>query len=162
MKKTLFLLLFLISATAAANELEMISNSPGAIPAAGNRDSTNPVISLDGNTAAFQTKADNLSGCVAGLKGELPDIVDKIKIEKNLFKEIIGTEGHREVEELKLSDLLMISANTSISVGKITKIDGDTIDLELNIPIVPFKGDNIGLARNIEGHWRLIGFGVII
>jgi translation initiation factor 2 gamma subunit (eIF-2gamma) len=27
---------------------------------------------------------------------------------------------------------------------------------------VAFKGDNIGIARNIEGHWRLIGWGEII
>lgn len=122
-----------------------------------------------GGSLAFETsldmaltKADNLSGCVVGIKDKLPDIVSKVRLEKNLFKEILGAEGHKKVEELKLGDMLMISANTSISVGKIVKMDKDMIDLELNIPIVPFTGDNVGLARNIDGHWRLIGFGVIV
>jgi len=106
-------------------------------------------------------KADNLSGSVVGLKGQLPEIVYKIKLEKNLFNEVLGAEGHLKVGELKLGDMLMISANTSISVGKIIKIDEENIELELNIPIVPFKGDNVGLAKNIDGHWRLIGFGVV-
>ena len=30
------------------------------------------------------------------------------------------------------------------------------------IPIIAIKADNVGLARNIKGHWRLIGFGEII
>jgi len=32
----------------------------------------------------------------------------------------------------------------------------------LNIPIIALKGDNVGVARNINGHWRLIGFGEIV
>jgi len=27
---------------------------------------------------------------------------------------------------------------------------------------VVLKGDNLGLARNINGHWRLIGWGEIV
>ena len=36
------------------------------------------------------------------------------------------------------------------------------IEVLLNIPIVALKGNNVGLARNFKGHWRLIGFGEII
>ena len=119
-------------------------------------------LSLETSLDMSLTKADNLSGCVAGLKGKLPEMSNKITIEQNLFKEILGTEGHQKVEDLKMSDMLMISANTSISVGKVVKLAKKNVDLELNVPIVAFKGDNIGLAKNIDGHWRLIGFGIIV
>ena len=78
------------------------------------------------------------------------------------FPEFIGAEGHLKVDDFRLSELLMLSINTSISVGKITLLKDNILDLELNIPIVPFKGENVGIARNIQGHWRLIGFGEII
>jgi translation initiation factor 2 gamma subunit (eIF-2gamma) len=56
----------------------------------------------------------------------------------------------------------MISINTTTSVGRVQKIKGDEIDFSLKIPIVPIKGDSVGLARNINNHWRLIGFGEIL
>ena len=56
----------------------------------------------------------------------------------------------------------MLSVNTTITVGTIEKIKNDEVELSLNIPIVAVKGDNVGMARNIQGHWRLIGFGEIL
>ena len=56
----------------------------------------------------------------------------------------------------------MLSVNTTITVGKIEKTKSNEADISLRIPIVPLKGDSIGLARNINGHWRLIGFGEIM
>ena len=108
------------------------------------------------------TKADNLSGCVAGLNGKLPDISHNIKIKAQHFKEVLGMEEHVDVEDFKPSEMLMLSVNTSISVGRVKTVKDGILDLELNIPIVPFKEDNVGIARNIKGHWRLIGFGEMI
>jgi translation initiation factor 2 gamma subunit (eIF-2gamma) len=58
----------------------------------------------------------------------------------------------------------MLSINTATTVGMVVKIKdkSKTAELSLKIPIVPFKGDRIGLARNYKGHWRLIGWGEII
>ena len=56
----------------------------------------------------------------------------------------------------------MLSINTTTTVGKIAKIKDNEIELSLNLPIVPLKGDSVGIARNIHNHWRLIGFGEII
>jgi len=108
------------------------------------------------------TKSDNLSGCVLGLKNNLPEITNKIKIKFTLFKEVYGLGGHEKVQDIKSQELLLLSANTSITIGTVTKISGDQAELNLRIPIVPFLGSNVGIARNIEGHWRLIGFGEII
>jgi len=107
------------------------------------------------------TKADNLSGCIAGISGKLPEISSFIKIKFNLFKEIFG-EKNIVIEQIRIPELLMLSVSTSITVGTVKKVKGNECELSLRIPIVPFKSENIGLARNISGHWRLIGFGEII
>ncbi len=58
--------------------------------------------------------------------------------------------------------MLMLSVNTTITVGTVQRINKNEIELSLNIPIVALKGDNVGVARNIKEHWRLIGFGEIV
>lgn len=108
------------------------------------------------------TKADSLSGGIASIEGNLPEITEKITIKYTLFEEVFGTGKHESVQSLKFNEMLMLSLNTSITVGQITKINKDSIDLSLKIPVVPLKGESIGMARNLNGHWRLIGFGEII
>ncbi len=109
-------------------------------------------------------KADSLAGCVASLKGKLPEITYKINIKTNLFKEIVGTKVEEaiKIEQLKTNENLLLSVNTSTTVGLITSAKGDIVEISLKIPIVHFKGDRIGVARNYRGHWRLIGWGEII
>jgi len=108
------------------------------------------------------TKADSLSGSVASLEGELPKISEKITISYTLFDEVFGSGAHEEVSEFKMNELLMLSMNTTITVGKVTKVSKDSVELSLRIPVVPLKKESIGIARNFAGHWRLIGFGEIM
>jgi translation initiation factor 2 subunit 3 len=105
------------------------------------------------------TKTDLLSGCVASRAGELPEIIDKIKIKFSLFEKVFGTNEELKIENLKPSELIMLSVNTGITVGMIKTIKNNIAEVHLRIPIVPIKSENIGLARNINNHWRLIGFG---
>lgn len=121
-------------------------------------------ISIETSLDPFMTKTDSLNGCIVSLKGKLPEITSKIKIKANLFKEVLGTEFSQKVEPLKTKEMLMLNVNTTTTVGIIEKIDNKTgeIDLQLNIPIIALKGDNAGIARNVNNHWRLIGFGEIL
>ena len=122
-----------------------------------------------GGSLAFETELDNiltktdsLSGCIASKPNTLPEITDKINIKFKLFPEVLGEEKTTKVENLKPSEMLMLSINTTITVGKIKRIKGSEIELSLKIPVIPIKGDSVGLARNIHSHWRLIGFGEIL
>jgi translation initiation factor 2 subunit 3 len=108
------------------------------------------------------TKADSLAGSIASTPNTLPNITDKIKLKYHLFKEVLGIQEKTKIEDLKLSEMLMLSINTSTTVGRITKIKNNEIELSLKIPVVPIKGDSSCLARNINNHWRLIGYGEII
>jgi translation initiation factor 2 subunit 3 len=107
------------------------------------------------------TKADSLSGGVASLTGKLPEITDTIKIQYELFPEVIGDNKQEKIDNLRQNELLMLSVNTSITVGQVIKAKANEVELKLKIPIVPLKKNSIGMARNFNGHWRLIGFGEI-
>ena len=122
-----------------------------------------------GGSLAFETeldcvltRTDSLSGSIASLEKVLPQITDRVRIKYRLFDSVLGEEQVSKVVDLILSEQLMLSINTTITVGKIEKINKDAIDLALRISIVPLKGDSVGIARNIHGHWRLIGLGEII
>jgi translation initiation factor 2 subunit 3 len=119
-------------------------------------------ISIETSLDPILTKADSLNGCVVSLKGNLPEITHKLSIKTKLFEEVLGMEQHQKVEPIKTKEALMLSVNTTITIGIVEKISKDTIDLSLSIPIIALKGDNVGIARNINNHWRLIGFGEII
>lgn len=121
-------------------------------------------ISIETNLDPFLSKTDSLTGCVVSTKGNLPETTNTIKISSKIFKEIIGTEQHQKIEPIKTKETLMISINTTITVGVVEKIDVKTkeIELLLNSPIIALKGDNLGIARNVNNHWRLIGFGEIL
>jgi|TARA_Y100000310_G_scaffold338752_1_gene429333 translation initiation factor 2 subunit 3 len=122
-----------------------------------------------GGSASIETaldmsvgKTDALSGCVVSLEGNLPDITSEIKMKFELFPEIVGALSTTDVQPLKSTETLMLSANTSVSVGIVKKSTKNEVTLSLKIPIVPFEKEKVGIARNINGHWRLIGYGEII
>ncbi|MEK6917777.1 MAG: translation initiation factor IF-2 subunit gamma [Nanoarchaeota archaeon] len=119
-------------------------------------------ISIETSLDPILTKADSLVGCLVSRKGTLPEISYKVKIKPTLFKEVLGIEAHKPVDPIKTKEMLMLSVNTTITVGSVEKISKNDIELLLNIPIVAIKEDNLGIARNIDGHWRLIGFGEIV
>ncbi len=119
-------------------------------------------ISIETELDPFMTKTDSLTGCLASTKNTLPEISHSIKIKSELFEEVSGIQSHQKVEPLKTKEMLMLSVNTTISVGVVEKISKDDVELSLNIPVVALKGDNVGIARNIAGHWRLIGWGEIV
>jgi translation initiation factor 2 subunit 3 len=119
-------------------------------------------VAIETELDPWLTKSDSLSGCVLSKKGVLPEITHHIKLKHELFKEVLGTQEKKEVEPIKTKELLMLSVNTTITVGSVEKVKNNEIELSLNIPLVALKKSNVGIARNINNHWRLIGFGEII
>ena len=63
---------------------------------------------------------------------------------------------------LTFAGLFITVTHTSITGGAVKTVKGKEMEISLKVPIVAFKGDNVGIARNINGHWRLIGYGEII
>ena len=80
-----------------------------------------------------------------------------------MLKEIVGIKAKSIlVEPLKMNENLLLSVNTSTTIGIIISIKDNVIELNLKIPIIPFTGERVGIARNYQGHWRLIGWGEIL
>jgi translation initiation factor 2 subunit 3 len=107
-------------------------------------------------------KGDSLAGNVASLPGNLPQPVSTIKISYSLFPEVFGIGNKTAVDPIKMSEMLFLSINTSMVVGIVKKMSNKDAELSLKLPLVPFKGDNVGIARNINNHWRLIGYGNVL
>lgn len=107
-------------------------------------------------------KGDVLSGNVVSLGGKLPELVENLKVNFELFPEVFGIGGHTKVEKIKHGETLMLSINTSTTGGLINGIKEGEISISLKKPVVVFREDNVGIARNVGGHWRLIGYGKVI
>ena len=119
-------------------------------------------ISIETALDMFLTKADSLTGCLISTKGNLPKISYRLNIQSKFFEEVLGIKEHKKVEPIKTKELLMLSINTTITLGTVEKTSGDEIELVLNIPVIALKENQVGIARNIDGHWRLIGFGKVL
>jgi len=135
-------------------------------------------------------KSDALAGNILSLSGKLPAPVDSIKLEYKLFPDVEvfdkprtevrgtlrasksptkytqglfdATNSKEKKELLKHSEMILLSINTSLTGGTISSIKDDKLEISLKKPVIAFKGDNVGIARSIEGHWRLIGSGIVI
>jgi translation initiation factor 2 subunit 3 len=107
-------------------------------------------------------KSDALAGNISSLEGKLPELITSLKIKYALFPEVFGLSNQAKVDLIKPSEMLMLSINTSMTIGLVKHIKNDTIEVNLKVPAIVFSGDNVGIARNINNHWRLIGYGNVI
>lgn len=107
------------------------------------------------------TKGDNMLGCVVGGLSWTPPVLNQVTVEYHLLKRIVGLEREVRVEPLRKSEPLMLNVRTAITIGVVTAIEGDTATLALRVPIAAHAGMKVAISRQVEGRWRLIGYGSI-
>jgi translation initiation factor 2 subunit 3 len=107
------------------------------------------------------TRADRLVGNVVGRAGKIPKIYEKLMLTPILMQRVVGMEVQKEVENLKLNEPMMLVVGTAPTVGVITRLHGDAIELTLKRPVVAEKGQRIAIGRRVENKWRLIGYAEI-
>jgi translation initiation factor 2 subunit 3 len=107
------------------------------------------------------TRADRLVGNVVGKVGKMPKIIDKIMVKPELMQRVVGMEGRKEVENLKLKEALMLVVGTAATVGVISRLHGNEIEMELKRPVAAEKGQRIAIGRRVDNKWRLIGYAEI-
>ncbi|MEM2932929.1 MAG: translation initiation factor IF-2 subunit gamma [Candidatus Pacearchaeota archaeon] len=111
-------------------------------------------------------KADRLAGSIAGLEGSLPAITKEIQFKAQLFEKLVGIEKEESISDIKPNEILLLSINTAVTVAKVVKVEKKGreffVKANLTIPIVPFAGSNISIARNYQNQWRLIGWGSLL
>ncbi len=104
------------------------------------------------------TRADRLVGNVVGKIGKLPKALYKIMITPQLMERVVGSESKRVVDNLRLREPLMLVVGTAATVGIISRLHGDAVELELKRPVVAEEGQRIAIGRRVENKWRLIGY----
>jgi len=104
------------------------------------------------------TRADRLVGNVVGKVGKLPKIIEKLMVKPVLMQRVVGMESQKQVENLKLNEPMMLVVGTASTVGVITRLHGEEIELALKRPVVAEKGQRVAIGRRVENKWRLIGY----
>ena len=107
------------------------------------------------------TKADKLVGNVIGKAGTLPDPSYDLTIEYKLMERVIGTKELLRVRPLMRGERIMITAGSAVSLGLITKLSKDVLEVRLRKPVVAWEGMRVAISRQVLGRWRLVGWGVI-
>ncbi len=107
------------------------------------------------------TKSDTLVGGLVGLPGKLPEVMDNICLEVKLLERVVGSEELGEVKPIKQNEGVMINIGTARSVGLVTSMKKNRIELKLKIPVCVEKEERVVLSRQVAGRWRLIGYGVV-
>ena len=106
------------------------------------------------------TKGDGLRGQVLG--HSVPDPVNSIRIEYNLFDRVVGAREFIATPKLKVKDEIIAIIGTASVKGVITKITSDELELKLASPVVAFSKSKVALLAKVGGRWRLIGWGHVL
>jgi translation initiation factor 2 subunit 3 len=107
------------------------------------------------------TKSDGLVGNVLGRSGTLPDILEKVSLDVDLFERAVGTEQLVPVQKIKMNEPLVLNAGTAVTSGLVVSAREDIADVQLKKPVCADPGSKVALSRRIGESWRLIGFGTI-
>ncbi|MEM5882902.1 MAG: translation initiation factor IF-2 subunit gamma [Candidatus Aenigmatarchaeota archaeon] len=108
------------------------------------------------------TKSDSLVGNVVGFPGKLEEARDSFEVQVRLFERLVGAKDVKEVTPIKLKEELLINVGTARTIGIVTQLKKDTIELKLKIPVYTEKNERIVISRQFSGRWRLIGYGSVI
>lgn len=103
------------------------------------------------------SKADSLSGSVAGKPEALPQTLVKVKIELHLFPNMDG----EKIEQVKQGEQLLLNIGVARTAGAVGSIKKGLAELELRLPVVAQAGDRAAISRRVGDRWRLIGWGTL-
>jgi len=107
------------------------------------------------------TKADNLVGNVVGKPGQLPPVLKSLRIEYKLLERVIGTKELLKVQPLRIREPIMLTIGTAVTLGIITRLTKDEMEVVLRRPVVAWKGARVAISRQVLGRWRLVGWGIV-
>ncbi|MEA3342950.1 MAG: translation initiation factor IF-2 subunit gamma, partial [archaeon] len=108
----------------------------------------------------YISKSDSIVGNIAGHVGKLPEVRHELKLEVHLIERVVGLSKDEQVKRVLENDVLMMNAGTAKTVG-VCNSAGNVAGFKLKIPVCADAGDKVALSKQINGRWRLIGYGII-
>jgi translation initiation factor 2 subunit 3 len=107
------------------------------------------------------SKADSLIGNIAGKRDMLPPTTSELLLETRILERAVGTKELMKIEGITMNETLLLHVGAAITVGKVTSVRKDAVQVKLTRPVCVQKDSRVALSRKIAGRWRLIGFGMI-
>lgn len=107
------------------------------------------------------SKADGLTGNIAGKTGMLPPTLPEVTMETHIFEQAVGTKELTKIEEVGMNEILLLHVGAAITMGKITSVTKAGVKAELTRPVCAQTASRVAISRKIGGRWRLIGYGLI-
>ena len=107
------------------------------------------------------SKADGLTGSIAGKSGQLPPTITELTMETHVLECVVGTKELQKVEKINPDEALLLHIGAAVNVGKVVNIKQNTIKVKLTRPICALPDSRVAISRKITARWRLIGYGLI-
>lgn len=107
------------------------------------------------------SKADGLTGSIAGKTGQLPPTTTELTMETHVLERVVGTKELQKVEKINPDEALLLHIGAAVNVGKVVNIKQNTIKVKLTRPICALPGSRVAISRKITARWRLIGYGLV-
>jgi translation initiation factor 2 subunit 3 len=108
------------------------------------------------------SKADGLTGSVAGKTGMLPPTLTELTLETHVLERAVGTKELLKVEKINPDESLLLHIGAAVNVGKVVSIKQNVIKVKLTRPICALPDSRVAISRKITARWRLIGYGLIV
>ncbi len=119
------------------------------------------LIGLSTTLDPYLAKSDGLAGNVLGRPGKMPPVIEELKIRPHLMERVVGSKEDLRVERPATGIPVMITVNTTKTVGVVTSSSKKQIEMNLKMPICANMGDRVAMSVQVQGRWRLIGWGEI-
>ena len=107
------------------------------------------------------SKADGLTGSIAGKAGQLPPTLTELTLETHVLERAVGTKELLKVEKINPDETLLLHVGSAVNVGKVISIKQNVIKVKLTRPICALPGSRVAISRKITARWRLIGYGLV-
>ena len=107
------------------------------------------------------SKADGLTGSIAGKTGQLPPTLTELTLETHVLERAVGTKELLKVEKINPDETLLLHVGSAVNVGKVISIKQNIIKVKLTRPICALPGSRVAISRKITSRWRLIGYGLV-
>ena len=117
------------------------------------------LIGIGTNLDPSLTKSDSICGNVVGLKNQLPNVYEKIRVEIHLFEKTVGEKSKENIKGLEKNEALMLSVGSAVTIGLLTDLKKK--EFTLKIPVCTEVGQRIAISRRFGVRWHLIGYGII-
>ena len=108
------------------------------------------------------SKADGLTGNIAGKTGLLPPTLTELTLETHVLERAVGTKELLKVERINLDETLLLHVGAAVNLGKVTSMKNNVVKIKLSRPICAQPSTRVAISRKITARWRLIGYGIIV